>query len=160
MLIHPLLKLPNCVFKQQPHILQLSEALGSVFSLFKELMALSAYCHFHSFLIFQKFRNQVQTKVTRAILSRNQSAGVSNLQRGRSCEQIFDSSTNSLYGKRTVGFFLSLCVREALTLLLLSSKPIWRKTPSDFFAVQFVLQNDHDTSIIALITHIVKRKCI
>ena len=84
-LIHPLLKLPNCVLKQQQHILQLSEALGSVFSLFKEL-ALSAYCHFHSFLIFQKFRSQVQTKVTRAILSRNQSAGVSNLQRGRSCE--------------------------------------------------------------------------
>ena len=84
-LIHPLLKLPNCVLKQQQHILQLSEGLGSVFSLFKEL-ALSAYCHFHSFLIFQKFRSQVQTKVTRAILSRNQSAGVSNLQRGRSCE--------------------------------------------------------------------------
>ena len=47
-LIHTLLKLPNCVLKQQPHILQFSEALGSVFSLFKEL-ALSAYCHFHSF---------------------------------------------------------------------------------------------------------------
>ena len=84
-LIHPLLKLPNCVLKQQQHILQLSEALGSVFSVFKEL-ALSAYCHFHSFLIFQKFRSQVQTKVTHAFLSRNQSAGVSNLQRGRSCE--------------------------------------------------------------------------
>ena len=45
---------------------------------------------------------------------RNQSPSVSNSQRGRSCEQIFDSSTtflnplvgtNSLYGKRTVGFF-------------------------------------------------------
>ena len=28
-LIHPLLKLPNCVLEQQPHILQLSEALVS-----------------------------------------------------------------------------------------------------------------------------------
>ena len=53
--------------------------------------------------------------------SRNQSPSVSNSQRGRSCEQIFDSSTtflnplvgtNSLYGKRTVGFF-SLAVRLA-----------------------------------------------
>ena len=52
---------------------------------------------------------------------RNQSPSVSNSQRGRSCEQIFDSSTtflnplvgtNSLYGKRTVGFF-SLAVRRA-----------------------------------------------
>ena len=31
-LIHPLLKLPNCVLKQQLHILQLSEALGSAFA--------------------------------------------------------------------------------------------------------------------------------
>ena len=55
--------------------------------------------------------------ITRAILPRNQSPSVSNSQRGRSCEQIFDSSTtflnplvatNSLYGKRTVGFFFSL----------------------------------------------------
>ena len=52
--------------------------------------------------------------ITCAILPRNQSPSVSNLQRERSCEQIFDSSTtflnplvgtNSLYGKRTVGFF-------------------------------------------------------
>ena len=28
-LIHPLLKLPNCVLKEQPHILQLSETLVS-----------------------------------------------------------------------------------------------------------------------------------
>ena len=56
---------------------------------------------------------QEQT-ITRAILPRNQLMSVSNSQRGRSCEQIFDSSTtflnplvgtNSLYGKRTVGFF-------------------------------------------------------
>ena len=60
-----------------------------------------------------KIRSQVQT-ITRAILPRNQSPSVSNSQRGWSCEQIFDSSTtflnplvgtNSIYGKRTVGFF-------------------------------------------------------
>ena len=60
-----------------------------------------------------KIPSQMQT-ITRAILPRNQSPSVSNSQRGRSCEQIFDSSTtflnplvgaNSLYGKRTVGFF-------------------------------------------------------
>ena len=32
----PPLKLPNCVLKQQPPILQLSEAFSSVFSLFEE----------------------------------------------------------------------------------------------------------------------------
>ena len=60
-----------------------------------------------------KIRGQVQT-ITRAILPWNQSPSVSNSPRGRSCEQIFDSSTtylnplvgtNSLYGKRTVVFF-------------------------------------------------------
>ena len=60
-----------------------------------------------------KIRNQVQT-ITRAILPRNQSPSESNSQRGWSCEQIFDNSTtflnplvgtNSIYGKRTVGFF-------------------------------------------------------
>ena len=61
-----------------------------------------------------KIRSQMQI-ITRAFLPRNQSPSVSNSQRGRrSCEQIFDSSTtflnplvgaNSLYGKRTVGFF-------------------------------------------------------
>ena len=58
-------------------------------------------------------QRQVQT-ITRAILPRNQSPGVSNSQRRRSCEQIFDSSTtflnplvgtNSSYGKQTVVFF-------------------------------------------------------
>ena len=52
--------------------------------------------------------------ITRAILPRNQSPSVSNSQRGWSYKQIFDISTtflnplvetNSLYGKRTVGFF-------------------------------------------------------
>ena len=60
-----------------------------------------------------KIRSQVQT-ITRAILPRNQAPSVSNSQRERSCEQIFDISTtflnplvgtNSLYGKRTVSFF-------------------------------------------------------
>ena len=50
-LIHPLLKLLNCVLKQQPHILQLSQVIGSGFSLFEEQeQTLSAYCHFHSFI--------------------------------------------------------------------------------------------------------------
>ena len=62
-----------------------------------------------------KIRSQVQT-ITRAILPWNQSPSVSNSPRGRSCEQIVDSSTtylnplvgtNSLYGKRTVVFFLT-----------------------------------------------------
>ena len=66
-----------------------------------------------------KIRNQVQT-ITRAILPRNQSPSESNSQRGWSCEQIFDSSTtflnplvgtNSIYGKRTVGFFFSRLTR-------------------------------------------------
>ena len=61
-------------------------------------------------------RSQVQT-ITRAFLPRNHSPSVSNSQRGRSCEQIFDSSTtflnslvgtNSLYGKRIVFFFFRL----------------------------------------------------
>ena len=39
-----------------------------------------------------KIRSQMQT-ITRAFLPRNQSPSVSNSQRGRSCEQIFDSST-------------------------------------------------------------------
>ena len=91
----------------------------STFSLFKEqAQALSAYCHFHSFLIFHKHHiaqenkakecigiteysiyhkiwSQVQT-ITRTILLQNQSPSVSNSQWGWSCEQIFDSSTTFL----------------------------------------------------------------
>ena len=67
--------------------------------------------------------------ITRAILPRNQSPSVSNSQRGWSYKQIFDISTtflnplvetNSLYGKRTVGFFslashaLQACEARAL----------------------------------------------
>ena len=119
-LIHPLLKL-NCVLKQHGrHILQLSEALSSFnfLPLQGAGQALSAYCHFHSFLIFHKHHiaqenkakecigiteysiyhkiwSQVQT-ITRTILLQNQSPSVSNSQRGWSCEQIFDSSTTFL----------------------------------------------------------------
>ena len=90
-LIHPLLKLPNCVLKQQLHILQLSEAPGSAFSFFeKQEQALLVYCHFHP-LMFDLPENttlytETTLKIALAILSRNQSPDVSNLQRGRSCE--------------------------------------------------------------------------
>ena len=67
-LIHSLLKLPNCVLKQQPHILQLFEVLGSAFSLFEEQeQALSAYCHFYSFLIFQKTRHCTRKQCSRLL---------------------------------------------------------------------------------------------
>ena len=77
-----------------------------------------------------KIRSQMRT-ITRAILPRNQSPSVSNSQRGRNCEQIFDSSTtflnplvgaNSLYGKRTVGFF-SLA---KLALRACKARAFWR----------------------------------
>ena len=90
-LIHPLLKLPNFVLKQQPHILQLAEALGSAFSLFeRQEQVLSAYCHFHP-LMFDRPENttlftETTLKTAFAIFSRNQSPDVSNLQRGRSFE--------------------------------------------------------------------------
>ena len=67
-LIHSLLKLPNCVLKQQPHILQLFEVLGSALSLFEEQeQALSAYCHFYSFFIFQKTRHCTPKQCSRLL---------------------------------------------------------------------------------------------
>ena len=58
-LIHPLLKLLNCVLKQQLHILESCEALGSAFSLFeKQEQALSAYWHIHP-LIFDLPENTI-----------------------------------------------------------------------------------------------------
>ena len=96
-LIHPLLKL-NCVLKQHPHILHLSEALSSFNFLPLQGAGTGFVC------------------ITRTILLQNQSPSVSSLQRGWSCEQIFDSSTTfmnplvkmySLYGRRIVSFFLS-----------------------------------------------------
>ena len=86
-------------------------------------------------------RSQVQT-ITRAFLPRNQSPSVSNSQRGRSCEQIFDSSTtflnplvgtNSLYGKRIVFFpLVSHALRACETRALRARKTL---TPrfTDFF---------------------------
>ena len=72
-LIHPLLKLPNCVLKQQLQILQLSEALGSAFSLFeKQEQALSAYCNFHP-LMFDLPENTTlyaETALKTALFSR------------------------------------------------------------------------------------------
>ena len=117
-LIHPLIKLPNCVLK----FYNLSEALDRLFQLtprpFEEqAQALLTYCHLHSFLILHfiyyisqrsnakncfritgysvMVRSQVQT-ITRAILSRDKLPSVSNSQRGWSCKQIFDSSTTFL----------------------------------------------------------------
>ena len=151
--------------KQQPHILILFEVLSSAFPLFEEqAQAFSAYCHFHSFLNFQKkphrtgkqrsrllalelldivyhkILGHVQT-LPRTILSRNRSPGVSNLQRGWSFEQIFDSSktflsplvrTNSSYEKRTVRFSFSPLTSpcETLTLFLRYAKPVLRKKPT------------------------------
>ena len=72
-LIHPLLKLPNCVLKQQLQILQLSEARGSAFSLFeKQEQALSAYCNFHP-LMFDLPENTTlyaETTLKTALFSR------------------------------------------------------------------------------------------
>ena len=117
-LIHPLIKLPNCVLK----FYNLSEALDRLFQLTPRLFeeqaqALLTYCHLHSFLILHfiyyisqrsnakncfritgysvMVRSQVQT-ITRAILSRDKLPSVSNSQRGWSCKQIFDSSKTFL----------------------------------------------------------------
>ena len=120
-LTHPLVKLPNCVLKQQPHILPKRSALLA-FSLFEEqAQALLLYYHFHSFLILHyihyisqrtntenssrvtELQHQEQT-ITHAILPRNQLPSVSNSQRRQSCEKIFDSSTtflNPLVGTKT-----------------------------------------------------------
>ena len=93
--------------------------------------------------------------ITRAFLPRNQSPSVSNSQRGQSCEQIFDSSTtflnslvgaNSLYGKRTVGFFSldKSALRACKARALRASKTLRHALPisllmlrekTDYFAV-------------------------
>lgn len=141
----------QCFETTAAHSNQLSEVLSSAFLLFEEqAQALSAYCQFHSFLNFQKklhctgkqrsrllalesldsvyhkILGHLQT-LTRTILSRNRSPGVSNLQRGWSFEQIFDSSkaflsslvrTNSLYEKPTVRFSFSPLTRQCETKAL------------------------------------------
>ena len=100
----------------------------------QDCFAISGYSVHH------KIQSEVPT-ITRAILLQNQSSGVSNLQRGQSCGEIFDTLTTflnplvrmNLYGKWTVGFFSlasqagALRPHEALMLLLLYSKPILRK---------------------------------
>ena len=172
-LIHPLAKLLNCVLKQQPHILQfirsarlfqLSPSSRSRHRLCCRTATSTIYTTFHREATLKtalelvdysvKIRSKVQT-ITRAILPRNQSPSVSNSQRGRSCEQIFDSSTtflnplvgtNSLYGKQTVVFFSSRLVGRvrlarfaSVRLLhhaLLISLLIFRKK-TDCFSVYF-----------------------
>ena len=50
-------------YPSNPKIGELSEALGSAFSLFEEQeQALWAYCHFHSFFIFQKTLFELKNK--------------------------------------------------------------------------------------------------
>ena len=118
---------------------------------------MSAYCHFHP-LIFDLPENttlytETTLKTAFAVLSRNQSPDVSNLQRGRSCEWIFDSSPTffnplvrkkSLYGKKTVRFFFFFFLSPHLPyvfghvrltrLLLRCSYPtlnqFWEKNPT------------------------------
>ena len=138
-----------CLLLARPFFLELTtieSARGITNSNGYQQLNLRSYYHFHSFLIlhyiyyisqrtnaencFRITGLQLQEQtITRAILPRNQLPSVSNSQRGRSCEQIFDSSTtflnplvgtNSLYGKRTVGFFslashaLRVCEARAL----------------------------------------------
>ena len=116
-LIHPLIKLPNCVLK----FYNLSDALDRLFQLtprpFEEqAQALLTYCHLHSFLIFHfiyyisqrsnakncvritgysvMVRSQVQTIYnTRYSLSREITECIKFTDRVEfSCKQIFDSS--------------------------------------------------------------------
>ena len=75
--------------------------------------------------------------------SQRQDSSVSNSQRGRSCEQIFDSSTtflnplvgtNSLYGKRTVGFLsLASHARRACEARDLRARKTLMPRFTDFF---------------------------
>ena len=54
--------------KQQSHILQLSEALGSAFSLFeKQAQALSVYHHFHSFFLLENTTLLTETTLNTAL---------------------------------------------------------------------------------------------
>ena len=167
-LIHSLLKLPNCVLKQLcSHTFynylkcsaQLSPSLRNRNRLCQRTAtsthfwssrkhdiahgnnAQDCFAIISGYSVHHKIQSEVPT-ITRAILLQNQSLGVSNLQRGQSCGEIFDTLTtflnplvrmNLLYGKWTVGFFslasqaCALRPHEALMLLLLYSKPILRK---------------------------------
>ena len=97
-----------------------------------------------------KVRSQVQT-ITCVILPRNQLPSVSNSQRGWSWKQIFDSSTtflnsqvgtNSLYGKRTVGFFslASHALRTCEARALRARKALTARF-TDFFIYWFWEKN-------------------
>ena len=125
-LIHPLIKLPNCVLKQQLHILQFIRSIW-LFRLSPSSRSRHRLCwrtatstHFWSSTIYTTFHyihcisqrsnskncfriSGLQRKDLKpsaenntCILPRNQSPSVSNSQRGQSCEQIFDSSTTFL----------------------------------------------------------------
>ena len=146
--------MPNCVLKQQLHILQFIQSARlfrlSPFSRSRHRLCwrIATSTHFWSSTIYTTFhyihyisqrsnskngfritglqRQDLKPSAENntCILPRNQSPDVSNSQRGQSCEQIFDSSTtflnplvrtNSLYGKRTVVFFLLLHTQEKIT---------------------------------------------
>ena len=87
----PPLKLPNCALKQQPHILQLSEALSSVFCLFEEQE--QAFVRVLSLPLILIFQNSLYGKRTDGLFSLASHAR-------RACEA------------------RALRVRESLTLLL------------------------------------------
>ena len=96
-LIHPLIKLPNCVLK----FYNLSEALGS-FSLLPLRGAGTGFVGVLPLPLIFDPPHSPSKSITECI------------KFTKSCDQIFDSSTtfldplverNSLYGKRTVGFF-------------------------------------------------------
>ena len=114
-LIHPFVKLPNCV--QQPHILQFVQSprlfrlSPSSRSRHRLCCRTATFTHFRSSTIYTTFHyiHYISQGSSAKNCFRNTES-----QRGRSCEQIFDSSTtfwnplvgtSSLYGKRTVGFF-------------------------------------------------------
>ena len=125
-LIHPLIKLPNCVLKQQLHILQFIRSIR-LFWLSPSSRSRHRLCwrtatstHFWSSTIYTTFHYihfisqrsnskicfrisglqredlKPSAETNRCILPRNQSPSVSNSQRGQSCEQILDGSTTFL----------------------------------------------------------------
>ena len=125
-LIHPLIKLPNCVLKQQLHILQFIRSIW-LFRLSPSSRSRHRLCwrtatstHFLSSTIYTTFHYihcisqrsnskncfrisglqredlKPSAETNTCILPRNQSPSVSNSQRGQSCEQILDGSTTFL----------------------------------------------------------------
>ena len=89
-LIHPLVKLPNCVLKQQPHILQFIRS-ARLFRLSPSLRSrhrlLLSYYHFHSFLIlhyiyyislYTTFHREPTLKTALELLDYSVKSGVAN----------------------------------------------------------------------------------